>query len=52
LKKILREGNTAQQWLKLHDSGLDTRSIILQGINGMVQQEWELEDNLCAQLVA
>jgi len=52
LKKILREGNTAQQWLKLHEGGSDTRSIILQGINGMVHQEWELEDNLCAQLVA
>lgn len=52
LKKILREGNTAQQWLKLHESGLDTRSIILQGINGMAHQEWELEDNLCAQLAA
>ncbi|MGB7710759.1 MAG: glutamate--cysteine ligase [Microcoleus sp.] len=52
LKKILREGNTAQQWLKLHEGGLDTRSIILQGINGMAHQEWELEDNLCAQLVA
>ncbi|MCC3407033.1 MAG: glutamate--cysteine ligase [Microcoleus sp. PH2017_10_PVI_O_A] len=52
LKKILREGNTAQQWLKLHDRGLDTRSIILQGIDGMVHQEFELEDNLCAQLVA
>ncbi|HAT12350.1 MAG TPA: putative glutamate--cysteine ligase [Microcoleaceae bacterium UBA11344] len=52
LKKILREGNTAQQWLKLHDSGLDTQSIILQGINGMAHQEWELEDNLCAMLVA
>ena len=52
LKKILREGNTAQQWLKLHESGFDTRSIILQGIDGMAHQEWELEDNLCAQLVA
>ncbi|MEG3839556.1 glutamate--cysteine ligase [Microcoleus sp. herbarium14] len=52
LKKILREGNTAQQWLKLHSGGLDTRSIILQGIDGMANQEWELEDNLCAQLVA
>ena len=52
LKKILREGNTSQQWLKLHESGLDTRSIILQGIDGMAHQEWELEDNLCAQLVA
>ncbi len=52
LKKILREGNTAQQWLKLHEGGSDTRSIILQGIQGMSHQEWELEDNLCAQLVA
>jgi predicted glutamate--cysteine ligase len=52
LKKILREGNTAQQWLKLHESGLDSRSIILQGIQGMAYQEWELEDNLCGQLVA
>jgi predicted glutamate--cysteine ligase len=52
LKKILREGNTAQQWLKLHESGLDSRSIILQGIQGMKQQEWELEDNLCGQLAA
>ncbi|MEP6516039.1 glutamate--cysteine ligase [Microcoleus vaginatus] len=52
LKKILREGNTAQQWLKLHEGGSDTRSIILQGIHGMAHQEWELEDNLCAQLVA
>ena len=52
LKKILREGNTAQQWLNLHESGLDTRSIILQGIDGMAHQEFELEDNLCAQLVA
>ena len=52
LKKILREGNTAQQWLKLHEGGSDTRSIILQGINGTAHQEWELEGNLCAQLVA
>lgn len=52
LKKILREGNTAQQWLKLHEGGLDARTIILQGINGMAHQEWELEDNLCGQLVA
>jgi predicted glutamate--cysteine ligase len=52
LKKILREGNTAQQWLKLHETGLDSRSIILQGIQGMADQEWELEDNLCGQLVA
>ncbi|MCC3412941.1 MAG: glutamate--cysteine ligase [Microcoleus sp. PH2017_29_MFU_D_A] len=52
LKKILREGNTAQQWLKLYEGGLDARTIILQGIDGMAHQEWELEDNLCGQLVA
>ncbi|MEG4630187.1 glutamate--cysteine ligase [Microcoleus sp. AR_TQ3_B6] len=52
LKKVLREGNTAQQWLKLYEGGSDTRSIIRQGIQGMSHQEWELEDNLCAQLVA
>ncbi|NJK69770.1 MAG: glutamate--cysteine ligase [Microcoleus sp. CSU_2_2] len=52
LKKILREGNTAQQWLNLHENGLDSRSIILQGIQGMAHQEWELEDNLCGQLAA
>ncbi|NJM62076.1 MAG: glutamate--cysteine ligase [Oscillatoriales cyanobacterium RU_3_3] len=52
LKKILREGNTAQQWLKLHAGGSDSRSIIVQGIQAMACQEWELEDNLCPQLVA
>jgi predicted glutamate--cysteine ligase len=52
LKKILREGNTAQQWLKLHAGGSDSRSIIVQGIQAMARQEWELEDNLCPQLVA
>lgn len=52
VKKILREGNTAQQWLKLTDSGLDPRSAIVQGIQAMAQQERELEDKLCPQLVA
>ncbi len=52
LKKILRDGNTAQQWLKLHSGGLDSRSIIVEGIQAMGRQEWELEDNLCPQLVA
>ncbi|MCU0545400.1 MAG: glutamate--cysteine ligase [Oscillatoriaceae cyanobacterium Prado104] len=52
LKKILREGNTAQQWLKLYAGGSNSRSIIVQGIQAMARQEWELEDNLCPQLVA
>lgn len=52
LKKILREGNEAQQWLKMYHSGLDSRSVIVQGIQSMREQEGELEDNLCQQLVA
>ena len=51
LKKILREGNTAQKWLKLHDSGFDCKSIIIQAIQAALVQEMELEDKLC-QLVA
>ncbi|MBD2125625.1 glutamate--cysteine ligase [Microcoleus sp. ZQ-A2] len=52
LKKILREGNTAQQWLKRHASGLDSRVIIMQGIQAMTAQERDLEDKLCQLLVA
>ncbi|WP_199247188.1 glutamate--cysteine ligase [[Phormidium] sp. ETS-05] len=52
LKKILREGNEAQQWLKLHSGGMDTRSIIRQGMQLMVEMEKELEDKLCGLLVA
>jgi len=52
VKKILREGNIAQQWLKLHAQGLDSRSVIVQGIHSMAEQERELEDKLCQQLVA
>lgn len=52
VKKILREGNTAQQWLKLHASGCDSRSIIVQAIQALVEQEQELEDKLCQPLVA
>lgn len=52
LKKILREGNTATQWLKLHEQGLDTRRIIAQAIQATLLQELELEDKLCELLVA
>ncbi|MBE9129744.1 MULTISPECIES: glutamate--cysteine ligase [unclassified Coleofasciculus] len=52
LKKILRQGNSAQQWLQLSAEGLDTRQIMVQAIQGMNEQEWELEDNLCQALVA
>ncbi|HAA31037.1 MAG TPA: putative glutamate--cysteine ligase [Cyanobacteria bacterium UBA8553] len=52
VKKILREGNTAQQWLKLHASGFDSRSVMVQAIQALAEQEQELEDKLCQPLVA
>ncbi len=52
VKKILREGNTAQQWLKLYNQGFDTRSIIIQGIQAIAEQERELETKLCQPLAA
>ncbi|MDJ0554219.1 MAG: glutamate--cysteine ligase [Microcoleaceae cyanobacterium MO_207.B10] len=52
IKKILREGNTSQQWLKQYESSLDTGSTIQTAILEMAQQEIELEDKLCQLLVA
>jgi len=52
LQKILREGNTSQQWLKLHHQTSDTHSVITQAIQAMAEQEHELEDKLCQPLVA
>jgi predicted glutamate--cysteine ligase len=52
VKKILREGNTAQQWLKLYSSKLDSRAVLVQAIQEMAEQERELEDKLCQLLVA
>lgn len=52
LSKILREGNEAQQWLKLHSYGLDSRRVIIQASQAMREREQELEDKLCALLVA
>jgi predicted glutamate--cysteine ligase len=47
LKKILRQGNTAMQWLQLHENGMDIRGILQQEMQAMEQQERDLEDNLC-----
>ena len=51
VKKILREGNKAQQWLQLQAIGLDSRQILVQEIQAMADLEQELEDKLC-QLMA
>ncbi len=49
--KILREGNTAQQWLKQIENGMDSRQVIIQAIQDMAQLELELEDKLCHPLI-
>jgi predicted glutamate--cysteine ligase len=52
IRKILREGNEAQQWLKSYHQGLDSRSIMIQAIQAMADQETALANELCQPLVA
>lgn len=52
LKKILREGNTAQKWLTQVHQGLTPHQVITQAIQTTLTQEQELEDKLCQVLVA
>ncbi|MGL5880943.1 MAG: glutamate--cysteine ligase [Xenococcaceae cyanobacterium] len=47
LKKLLREGNMAMQWMELFEAGLDIRSILQQEMQKMEQQERELEEKVC-----
>lgn len=47
LKRILRSGNVAQQWLELYDGGMDVAAIIQQDIENIAQQERNLEYALC-----
>lgn len=52
VKKILREGNEAQRWLKLSEQGLNNREILVQSIQAMKLREKELEGQICQSLVA
>ena len=52
IKKILREGNTAQKWLQQYETSLDIRNVIKAAILEMAQQEEELEDQLCQSIAA
>jgi predicted glutamate--cysteine ligase len=52
LKKILREGNEAQRWLKKIDQGLTPHEVITQAIETMEFQEAALSDDVCQPLVA
>ncbi|NET51713.1 MAG: glutamate--cysteine ligase [Merismopedia sp. SIO2A8] len=47
LKKILREGNTAQQWRSLHQQGISPQQILTQAIQALAEHEQELEASLC-----
>jgi predicted glutamate--cysteine ligase len=47
LKKILREGNTAQKWLALHNQGMTPTEIIQQDIQNIAKQEQDLEYAVC-----
>lgn len=47
LKKILRQGNTSQQWLKLYDQGVSPADIIQQDIQSIAKQERDLEYAVC-----
>ncbi|NJP09488.1 MAG: glutamate--cysteine ligase [Leptolyngbyaceae cyanobacterium RU_5_1] len=52
LKKILREGNEAQRWLRLSEQGMDVRSVMQHAIQETAAQELALQDDLCQPLVA
>ena len=49
LKKILRQGNSAQQWLKLYEQGMSPVDIIQQDIQNIAQQERDLDYAVCPQ---
>ncbi|WP_346289655.1 glutamate--cysteine ligase [Sphaerothrix gracilis] len=52
LKKILRQGNEAQQWIEQYNRGQDCQTILKQAIAATEQQEGALETDLLCQPVA
>ncbi|NJO41540.1 MAG: glutamate--cysteine ligase [Cyanobacteria bacterium CRU_2_1] len=52
LKKVLREGNEAQHWLKWIEQGLNPHSVMEQAIQAIAEQELTLSDELCQPQVA
>jgi predicted glutamate--cysteine ligase len=52
LKKILREGNEAQRWLRQIEQGLTPRQVMTQAIQTVADQEAALTEDLCQPLVA
>jgi predicted glutamate--cysteine ligase len=52
LKKILRQGNPAQQWLESYDRGMDISSVLQQDIRETAKQEEDLEASICLAIAA
>jgi len=52
LSKMLRDGNTAQQWLTLYNQFGDSRLVLIHAIQSMAEQELELSANLCQPFAA
>ncbi|NBD15944.1 MAG: glutamate--cysteine ligase [Cyanobacteria bacterium] len=50
VQKILRDGNTAQQWLREYEKGTSVTDIVTEGIRKMAHEEAELEDKICQPL--
>jgi gamma-glutamyl:cysteine ligase YbdK (ATP-grasp superfamily) len=51
VKKILREGNTAQQWLREFERHGDAQAVLMQAIDRVEQQEVELDRYICQPVV-
>lgn len=49
--KILEQGNQAQQWLNQYAKGMSIAEIITEGIKLTHQEEVDLEDKLCEQIL-
>ncbi len=49
--KILEQGNQAQQWLELYNKGMSIQEIISQSIKSTYQEEVDLEEKLCEQIL-
>ncbi|MDG2991578.1 glutamate--cysteine ligase [Candidatus Synechococcus calcipolaris G9] len=47
IKKILREGNQAQQWLKQYDQGMSVAEIMVGAIAQVANQELDFQNQLC-----
>jgi predicted glutamate--cysteine ligase len=52
LKKLLREGNEAQRWLKQIEQGLTPHEVMTGAIASVAAQEAALSDEICQPLVA